>query len=361
MKDFVTIGVFAAFLAGAATARAEPRPLSVGDPAPNLVVKSFVKGEPIREFEPGKIYVVEFWATWCGPCRASIPHLSDLQKKKSDVSFIGVSVFERDQTKVKPFVEEMGAKMAYRVAVDAVPENENNSEGAMAKTWMTAAAQDVIPTAFIVNKEGKIAWIGSPMSMDGPLEKITSGSWDLTAARAEHLKSIDEQVRLRKVQSKFVTAVRSGDQKKIVAAVEEIVNEVPSAELDLGPAKLTALIKLDEQDKALEYAKKLSKTDLSNDSEGLNDLAWAIVDPDAKIKPSSKLIEFAIEIARRADELAGEKDGAIADTLAKAYFDSGNAAKAIGTQERAVRLLKEAGQEDQGVKDRLQQYKNAVK
>ncbi len=361
MKNLARIGVFTAFLAGTVMARANTPPLSVGDPAPKLAVKSFVKGEPISEFEPGKIYVVEFWATWCGPCRATIPHLTELQKKNSDVSFIGVSVFERDQAKVKPFVEGMGDKMAYRVAVDAVGEREQGSEGAMAKTWMTAAGQDVIPTAFIVNKEGRIAWIGSPKSMDESLEKITSGSWDLTAARTKHLKAMEDRTKIRKVESKFVTALRSGDQKKIVAAVEEIANEVPSAELMFGPSKLTALIKMDEQDKALEYAQKLSKTELSKDSQGLNGLAWAIVDPDAKIKPSSKLIEFAVEIARRADELAGEKNGAIADTLAKAYFDAGNTSKAIATQERAVRLMKEAGQEDQGVKDRLEQYKKAAK
>ena len=64
--------------------------LGVGDPAPKLAVKSFVKGEPIKSLEPGKVYVVEFWATWCGPCRVTIPHLTELQKKHVDVVFVGV-------------------------------------------------------------------------------------------------------------------------------------------------------------------------------------------------------------------------------------------------------------------------------
>ena len=234
--------------------------------------------------------------------------------------------------------------MAYRVAIDAVPDKEKGNKGAMAKNWMTAADQNGIPTAFIVNKEGKIAWIGHPMSMDEPLEKITSGSWDLKVAREEHRKAIEEQAKIQKLQSKFVAALRSGDPKKLVAAVDEIVGEVPAMEASFGPSKLTALIKLDEQDKALEYAQKLSKSELSKHAQGLNGLAWAIVDPDAGIKPSSKLIELAVETARRADELADGKDGAIADTLAKAYFDSGDATKAVETQERALRLMKEAGQ-----------------
>jgi len=365
MTRFIRIGLIVTFMVGTVATRVGAQTLSIGDPAPKLEVKSFVKGEPVSEFEPGKNYVVEFWATWCGPCRTSIPHLTELQKKNSDVAFIGVSVWEQDQDKVKPFVEEMGDKMAYRVAMDAVPDKEKANQGSMAKNWMTAAGQNGIPTAFIINKEGKIAWIGHPMSMDEPLEKITSGSWDLKVAREEHRKAIEERAKMQKVQSKFVAALRSGDPKKLVAAVEEIVGEVPSMEAAFGPNKLTALIKLDEQDKALEYAQKLSKSELRKHAQGLNGLAWAIVDPDAGIKPSSKLIELALEAARKADELAHGKDGAIADTLAKAYFDSGDATKALETQERAVRLMKEAGagaeQGIQGVKDRLEQYKKAAK
>ena len=208
MKNFVSDRRTCHVFGWPATARAEPQPLSVGDPAPKLAVKSFVKGEPVSEFEPGKNYVVEFWATWCGPCRTSIPHLTELQKKNADVTFIGVSVWERDQAKVKPFVDEMGDKMAYRVAVDAVGEKENGSEGAMAKTWMTAAGQDGIPTAFIINKEGKIAWIGHPMSMDKPLEKIAVWALGTWWRHVNTSRPTEERVKLQKVQAKFITALQ---------------------------------------------------------------------------------------------------------------------------------------------------------
>ncbi len=92
--------------------------LNIGDPAPALVVSSWVKGDKVEQFEPGKTYVVEFWATWCGPCRASIPHLTELahQFKDKDVKFLGVDVWENDTKQVAPFLNEMGEKMDYNVA-----------------------------------------------------------------------------------------------------------------------------------------------------------------------------------------------------------------------------------------------------
>ena len=359
---YILFSLSVGLVMGAVATTVRAQTLGIGDRAPRLDVTSFVKGEPVKAFEPGKNYVVEFWATWCPPCKTSIPHLTELQKKNPSVSFIGVSVFEENQDLVKPFVAEMGDKMGYRVAIDRVGDKMGSDQGAMAKNWMKAAGQNGIPTAFIVNKEGKIAWIGHPMAMDKALERITAGTWDLKVAQEEMRKAAQDGALPRKSEAKFNAALRSGDPKKLVAAVEEVVAEDPTEEATVFPHKLTALIKLDEHDKALDYSKRLSKTEVGKTAQGLNELAWTIIDPDAGIKPNSKLIEFALETARRADEMTDGKDSGIADTLGKAYFDSGDAKKAIEAQERALRLMKEAGaNEDQGMKDRLEKYKKAAK
>jgi thiol-disulfide isomerase/thioredoxin len=341
---------------------AQAQNLSVGDPAPKLEVKSFVKGDPVANLEPGKFYVVEFWATWCGPCRATIPHLTELQKKHPDVNFIGVSVWEQDQAGVKPFVEKMGDKMSYRVAMDAVPEKGKGMDGAMAKNWMKAAGQDGIPTAFIVNKDDRIAWIGHPAQMDEPLERVVTGSWDLKVAIAEHKKAMEEREKMTKVQSKLVQAMRANDPKKLIAVIDEIGSEIPGMEAMLGSMKFGALLKLGDTEKALELGKHLTQKVFGDNHDSYNNLAWTIVNPALKEKHTPKVLEFAVETAKRGDELAKGKDPAVADTLAKAYFDSGQKTKALETQERAVKLAKGTQFEhDKEMQSRLEQYRKAVK
>jgi thiol-disulfide isomerase/thioredoxin len=336
--------------------------LGIGDPAPKLEVKSFVKGEPVSNLEPGKFYVVEFWATWCGPCIATIPHLTELQKKHTDVNFIGVSVWEQDQKQVKPFVEKMGDKMSYRVAIDAVPENEEGNNGAMAKNWMKAAGQNGIPTAFIVNKEGKVAWIGHPTQLDEPLEKVVTGSWDLQVAAAEHKKAMEERSKMMKLQTKLAQAMQADDPKKLLTVVDEVVAEIPRFEANIGGLKFGALVKLGETDKAIEYGKHLTKDVFGSNAQAYNALAWAVVDPDTKLKADPKIQQFAVETAEQADKLADRKDPAIADTLAAAYSRAGNKEKALETQERAVKLAKGTQMEqDKGMKSRLEEYRKAVK
>lgn len=153
---------------------AEPT-LKVGDPAPKLQTGKWVQGDPVKDFEKGKAYIVEFWATWCGPCRATIPHLNEVYTKFKDKGLvvIGQNCWEQDEDLVAPFVKKMGSDMTYRVALDNKTSDE---KGKMAQTWMAAAGRKGIPSAFLVDKKGVIAWIGHPMELkDQMIEDVLAG------------------------------------------------------------------------------------------------------------------------------------------------------------------------------------------
>lgn len=135
----------------------ESKKLEVGSKAPAIGATKWVKGKEVKKFEKGKVYVVEFWATWCGPCIANIPHLTEIQKTYSDITVIGMAASEQDKDskKVEEFVKGKGDEMGYTVAFD-------NGSGNMSKNWMQAAEQRGIPCAFIVDGDGKIAFVGHP-------------------------------------------------------------------------------------------------------------------------------------------------------------------------------------------------------
>ena len=72
------------------------RLLGVGDAAPALEVNGWLHGEPVKLFAPGTVYVVEFWAAWCGPCVANVPHLTELARAYSGrVTVIGATSPDR--------------------------------------------------------------------------------------------------------------------------------------------------------------------------------------------------------------------------------------------------------------------------
>jgi len=145
-------------------------PTKLGDAAYPLTELTWIKGEPVT-IAPGKVYVVEFWATWCPPCVKSIPHLTELQAKYGDqVMFVGVS--NEDADTVKPFVAEKGSQMAYTVAVDPA--------GKVIDGYMRAFGQGGIPTAFVVDTEGRVVWLGHPMGdLETVLDRVLAGTYTI--------------------------------------------------------------------------------------------------------------------------------------------------------------------------------------
>lgn len=101
-------------------------------------------GKPVSLAEAkGKVVLLNFWATWCGPCRAEIPDLVDLQKRYSDkLEIIALATQEDDPDQVRRFV--LGSGINYRVAM--APDDVVQEYGGIA----------ALPTSFVIDAQGRV-------------------------------------------------------------------------------------------------------------------------------------------------------------------------------------------------------------
>lgn len=213
---FVILGLGLAVSASADTY------LNIGDPAPSLAHVSWLKGHPTASFEKGKVYVVEFWATWCGPCKANIPNLTNLAKKYAGkVTISGIDIWESTDpkdttytTRVSSFVKKEGDQMAYNVGIDDIGKDTAN-------TWMKAAGEAGIPMSFVIGKDGKIAWMGHAEGLDQVLASVTAGNFDVAAARDRRATEVEA---IRPVKE----AMEAKQFTKALALIDQIVAKRPN-------------------------------------------------------------------------------------------------------------------------------------
>lgn len=289
----------------------------LGDKAGSLTGLTFVKGDPVT-FQEGKVYVVEFWATWCGPCRTSIPHLTKVQKQYKDkgVTVIGITN-EKDLDKIKNYVTKQGEKMDYTVAVD--PKRK------ISKGYMAAYKQRGIPTAFVVDKKGNIAWVGHPMGgMDKVLTQVVDGTFDLKAyakikAEEDAKKAAQdaENSKLQKIFTEYFNAVKSGTEIEKTRAIAEKIMESKNP-MALYSLSMNIMSIKDVDDAKRDYEMALKAITKANaDTKGkdiriLNTYAMAL-SKNGKIKEAidaqQKTIELAGDNKRLADYLNKQMEG----------------------------------------------------
>ena len=322
--------------------------LSVGDPAPKLQPGKWMQGDPVKELSAGKAYLVEFWATWCGPCRVSIPHLNEIHTKYKDKGLvvIGQDCWERSENAedtVEPFIKKMGDKMTYRVALD---NKQGSDEGKMAETWMQAAGATGIPSAFLVDTKGIIAWIGHPMSLkESVIEAVLAGTFDAK-------KEAEEQNKLQQTMQKAQRALQKKDWTEAEASLAELQKVMPEDERDnLAGYELEIAFGKKDYASAYKLAEKLS--DARKDDQSLqNMLAWRLVSDKQIDKPD---LDLAEKFANRANNLAKGKDAGTLDTLARIKFMQGKKAEAIELQEKAIDVAE--AEHKSTLKKTLESYK----
>lgn len=139
-------------------------------PAPSIRIKTPSGNHVALADHSGKVVLVKFWATWCGPCAMSMPHVEKLYESRKDKGFVVLGVaLENDQgERIPDYVREMG--ISFEVGMADPPED--------VRQWIPPSAG--IPTVFLVDRKGKVRWSqsgyapGREHEMDDMVDRLLS-------------------------------------------------------------------------------------------------------------------------------------------------------------------------------------------
>lgn len=144
MKKWWIAALLCALLALTGCSHKEEAPAVAGNPAPDFRLKDLAGGEVALSSLKGKVVLVNFWATWCPPCREEIPSMVRLNKAMQGQAFqmLAISVNDGGKKEVESFLKGSGTVLP--VLLDA--------EQKVAKRYGTTG----VPETFVVNKQGVI-------------------------------------------------------------------------------------------------------------------------------------------------------------------------------------------------------------
>jgi thiol-disulfide isomerase/thioredoxin len=304
--------------------------LSIGSKAPIPEISDFVRGEKPTFFEPGKVYVIEFWATWCPPCRQSMPHLTKLAEDMKSKGVVIVGVSDEKVETVRTFLEkdEWKQKARYTLATD--PDRSTH------KAYMEASGQGGIPTAFIV-KEGVVQWIGHPMEMDAPLAKIVDGTWDPKTAKQTFEDAVAEEMKAMGRQNDMTKAIDSKDWDKAVALIDaEIAASTGEEAMQSKVQKAQILLVAGRSEAAYALCAELIKEDPAL----RNFVATSVLHlPDV----ADRRVDLAITWLTDVTSAAGPANPQVLAELAYAWSLKGDFTKAADFMRRAIDTAKSLG------------------
>lgn len=307
--------------------------IDLGEKAPDLTADTWINGTAVNPAKAdGKtVYVVEFWATWCPPCKRSIPELNGLFEQYKDKNVVIIGVTSEAEETIRPFVEKM--EMKYVVAVDT---NRSFSD-----TYMDGVQG--IPHAFIIDTNGIVVWSGHPSAgLKEALSEVLAGTYDMETARTSQGENEELQ-----------NLLMAGDYDNALAMLDKLLAK-DRRNSEYYELKIGLLAQIGNPDKARSLYAEMFEV-FADSAEDLNTLSWmAVTSPFEMCN-----LEIAWKAAIRATELSKYENSAILDTLARVYYAAGLLDLAVKTQNEAIE--KSAGDEEkESMKATLDYYTSAA-
>ena len=300
----------------------------VGDPAPALTIERWLKGDAVARFAKGKVYVLDIWAPWCGPCLASMPELSEMQEKNANrglvvIGLSGVDEYGSTLEKAQKALDDRASQVRYRIAWDKGRETYER--------WMAVESGAGWPWCFVVDREGRIAWTGHPSHLNEVLEPVLAGTWNLDSARTSYA----HRAKGLTLGSSFMTAYRADRFSEARALYGELQAHDVATAGDYAAAMFKMLrVKMKRTAEADSFARAVAPTMTSQHVGTLVRMADLILDPAAMT--TSDDLALALDLATRARSMAQPSDWGTIATLAEAQYRKGDSALAVETQREAI-------------------------
>ncbi|ASP89502.1 alkyl hydroperoxide reductase (plasmid) [Sinorhizobium meliloti] len=319
--------------------------LRMESPAPALEVKDWVRGQSLANFQPGKVYIVDFWATWCGLSVSAMPSLMQLQEryKGSGVEIVAVAADEEAATtdEVRAYLDawftDKFPKLNFRIGLDCT--------GEMKKLWMDASISLGIPCSFVVDRDSKIAFIGHPAELEDILPKVLDGIW----RTSDQAKAVERERIARGREEAFLCkispAIEKEDWKTALSAIEEAIALMPDS-IQLRAAHADTLLhKMRDMHTGLPVLRQLVRDAIDRNAENwllgaMNQLSNPAYDYTGF--PSVERLAMGKELSEHILALKELKDDVKAysyQLVARYYHESGNEARAGELLELALELV----------------------
>lgn len=312
----------------------------IGKPAPPLGVRDWLDGDKIETFEPGHIYIVELWATWCEPCVASFPKVVEAQKRYAPkkVHFAAVSAespgdVRRFLRRKRPDGKRWSEYLNFSIGADP--------DGSFSRDYFHAFRQNALGATFIIGRDGTLQWVGVPRenyaAFDDALEKIVAGNWNAEEFAQDFAAGLERRAKLQKLEAKLNTALNQKEEGRAASAIEEI-KSVAGTDPEFPIAAMFLLARNERWDASIALGEHILET-CSLNVPGLNLIAWNLATLEGRP-------ESAVELARaamaKASKLPGYEDAEILDTHARVCAEMKDYDCAVDRAEAALKLTPEA-------------------
>jgi len=302
------------------TAHGQTQRLRVGDTAPGLDIEEWVSSSPV-EIAEGRVFIITFWATWCAPCKRAMPMLSSMQEQYRDrISIIGVSTEQIGV--VRSFFNQNRTLMRYAVGVDR--------QSATSRAWMEAAGQSGIPASFIVDRRGRVQFIGNPLASDFEdiVSRVVAGRYDARLFR-QGRPAIDAARRARQLKN----------YRLAIHHYEQLLETDKTVFASFALEKFEMLL-LDIGDRTAAYAYATTLLeDYASDPDLLIDLSAKIA-ADDKLSEEQRDFEIAELAANAAVAQLDANDPRRFSAPARVHFFRGNVDEAVRLQRQAWRTAR---------------------